>query len=128
MPKIDKSIIKYRIKEIRARTGLSQAKFAKAYGLNDRHLAKWEQGVAAPPSYVLDWLEIATKQRPPAGYYGIEALISNWKGEDNGCRQWIYLACFYDSPLQALDVAKDLVKTCDIIAAVRITDSFGNIY
>lgn len=45
------------IKEIRALTGMSQAKFAKKYEIPQRTLESWEMGDRNPPEYVLKMLE-----------------------------------------------------------------------
>lgn len=45
------------IKEIRALSGLSQAKFAKKYEIPQRTLESWEMGDRNPPAYVLKMLE-----------------------------------------------------------------------
>ena len=45
------------IKTLRARTGLSQAKFADKYGIPKRTVENWEGGVNEPPTYVLRLLE-----------------------------------------------------------------------
>jgi transcriptional regulator with XRE-family HTH domain len=43
----------YQVRELRDSTGLTQAAFAKKYGIPLSTLRKWEQGEASPPSYVL---------------------------------------------------------------------------
>ena len=45
-----------KVKEIRAKTGLSQAKFAEMYGIPRRSLENWEAGSRVPPDYVIDLL------------------------------------------------------------------------
>ena len=47
------------IKSIRSSTGLSQAKFAAAFGIYPRTLQKWEGGERNPPQYVINLLRIA---------------------------------------------------------------------
>lgn len=42
-----------RIKELRKETGLSQSKFAAKFGIPVRTLQQWEQGVSAPPEYLV---------------------------------------------------------------------------
>ena len=42
-----------RIKELRKETGLSQSKFAAKFGIPVRTLQQWEQGISAPPEYVV---------------------------------------------------------------------------
>lgn len=44
------------VKELRVKTGLSQAAFARAYGIPRRTVENWESGVNEPPSYVLSML------------------------------------------------------------------------
>ena len=44
------------IREIRAKTGLSQAQFAAAYGIPQRTIENWESGVRKPPEYVINLL------------------------------------------------------------------------
>jgi putative transcriptional regulator len=46
-----------KIKEIRARTGLSQTKFSEKYGIPVSTLQDWERGVMSCPSYVVTWLD-----------------------------------------------------------------------
>ena len=45
------------IVEIRKATGLSQRKFAAAYGIPLGTVRNWEQGVSTPPDYVVSMLE-----------------------------------------------------------------------
>lgn len=49
-------------KEIRSRTGLTQARFAEKYGIPKRTLESWEMGTREPPRYVLRLLERAVKK------------------------------------------------------------------
>ena len=42
-----------RIKELRKKTGLSQSKFSAKYGIPVRTLQQWEQGISAPPEYLV---------------------------------------------------------------------------
>ena len=50
------------IKEIRALTGLSQAKFAERYGIPKRTLEDWEAGRRKPAEYFLRLLEKDVKK------------------------------------------------------------------
>lgn len=52
------------IKSIRASTGLSQAKFSAAFGIQCRTLEKWESGDRKPPDYVINLLRIAVSNLP----------------------------------------------------------------
>ena len=45
--------ISARIKELRKKTGLSQSKFSAKFGIPVRTLQQWEQGVSAPPEYLV---------------------------------------------------------------------------
>ena len=45
-----------KIKEIRANTGLSQARFGEAYHIPKRTVQDWESGRRKPPDYVVDLL------------------------------------------------------------------------
>ena len=45
--------ISERIKELRKRTGLSQSKFSAKFGIPVRTLQQWEQGISAPPEYLV---------------------------------------------------------------------------
>lgn len=45
------------IKEIRAKTGLSQAKFADKYGMSRRAVEDWERGVRTPAPWIVALLE-----------------------------------------------------------------------
>lgn len=49
------------IKEIRDKTGLSQAEFAKAYNIPKRTIENWEQGQREAPIYVIELLDHAIK-------------------------------------------------------------------
>lgn len=49
------------IKEIRALTGLSQARFCAKYHIPKRTLEDWERGVSSPPVYVKEILEKIVK-------------------------------------------------------------------
>ena len=51
-----------KIKEIRALTGLSQAKFADKYKIPVRTLQGWEGERRTPPEYVLIMLERIVKE------------------------------------------------------------------
>ena len=44
------------IKELRKRTGLSQARFSEKYGMSRRTLQNWEEGSRTPAKYILDLL------------------------------------------------------------------------
>ncbi len=50
------------IQELRAKTGLSQSKFAERYGIPVRTLQEWEQGKRKPPGYVLELLEFKVRK------------------------------------------------------------------
>ena len=53
------------VKEMRAKTGLSQAQFAKLLGIPKRTIENWESGRRTPPVYVLEMLQRAiTHFRP----------------------------------------------------------------
>ena len=45
------------IKELRAKTGLSQSKFAALVPLPIKTLQGWEQGLKKPPEYVISLIE-----------------------------------------------------------------------
>ena len=42
-----------KIKELRKKTGLSQSKFSAKFGIPVRTLQQWEQGISAPPEYLV---------------------------------------------------------------------------
>ena len=42
-----------RIRELRRETGLSQSKFSAKFWIPVRTLQQWEQGISAPPGYVV---------------------------------------------------------------------------
>ena len=50
------------IREIREKTGLSQAKFGERYGIPTRTIEEWEAGRRTPPAYVLSLLERAVEE------------------------------------------------------------------
>lgn len=41
------------LKELRKKAGLSQSKFSARFGIPVRTLQQWEQGISAPPEYVV---------------------------------------------------------------------------
>lgn len=45
------------IKELRAKTGMSQNKFAQYFGLSVRNLQEWEQERKNPPPYLVGLLQ-----------------------------------------------------------------------
>ena len=45
--------ISAKIKELRKKTGLSQSKFSAKFGIPVRTLQQWEQGISAPPEYLV---------------------------------------------------------------------------
>lgn len=44
------------VKELRAKTGMSQKAFAEYFGIPIRTVQDWEQGNRKPPSYVVEML------------------------------------------------------------------------
>ena len=50
------------IKEIRKRTGLSQARFGEKYNIPKRTIEDWESEKRTPPKYVAALLERAVKE------------------------------------------------------------------
>ncbi len=53
-----------KIKELRALTGLSQAKFSQKYGIPKRTIEDWEAGRRTAPAYVEDLLEFRIRHDP----------------------------------------------------------------
>ena len=49
--------ISEKIKELRKKTGLSQSKFSAKFGIPVRTLQQWEQGISAPPEYLVRMME-----------------------------------------------------------------------
>lgn len=47
------------VRDIRSLTGLSQAAFARAYGIPRRTVEEWERGSRSAPSYVMEMLLFA---------------------------------------------------------------------
>lgn len=47
------------LKAIRKKTGLTQAEFAKRYGIPKRTVENWETEVTVPPRYVVELLKRA---------------------------------------------------------------------
>ena len=45
------------IRELRKKTGLSQSKFSAKFGIPVRTLQQWEQGISAPPEYLVRMME-----------------------------------------------------------------------
>ena len=52
------------IKELRASTGLSQAKFAKLLEIPTRTIEDWESCRHSPPEYVIKLIEFYLKNQP----------------------------------------------------------------
>lgn len=50
------------IKELRKKSGLSQAKFSDRYGIPKRTIEDWEAGKRTPPQYVVDMLTYIVAQ------------------------------------------------------------------
>lgn len=57
-----KAVTRERIKEIRARTSLSQEKFSQKYKIPKRTIEDWETGRREPPGYVIYLLERVVKE------------------------------------------------------------------
>lgn len=52
------------IRELRARTGLTQAAFAVALHIPKRSVENWEGGVSAPPAYLVELIEYRVTHDP----------------------------------------------------------------
>lgn len=52
------------IRELRARTGLTQAAFAAALHIPKRSVENWEGGVSAPPAYLVELIEYRLTHDP----------------------------------------------------------------
>lgn len=52
-----KEIMAARFRALRAKTGLSQPKFASCLGIPEKTYTKWELGVRCPPTYVYTLIE-----------------------------------------------------------------------
>ena len=63
MPELNDMTPSEQIKAIRAKTGLSQVKFAAQFGIPTRTLEHWESGTRVPPDYVLKLLDDACEKR-----------------------------------------------------------------
>ena len=63
------------IKDIRRKTGMSQAAFAKAYDIPLSTLRKWEQGISSPPDYVIKLILRSLPQEE--GYEKIQGRDGN---------------------------------------------------
>jgi putative transcriptional regulator len=60
------------VKNIRSKTGMSQAEFARAFCMNPRTLQEWEQGRRKPDATVRAYLAVIAKNRKAV----LEALSS----------------------------------------------------
>lgn len=49
--------MKEQIKQLRARTGLTQAKFAEKFSIPKHNVETWEMGIRKPPVYVVKTIE-----------------------------------------------------------------------
>lgn len=54
--------MKFRVKNLRKSTGLTQVKFSKKYNIPVRTLQDWERGERTPPVYVVELLEFKIKE------------------------------------------------------------------
>lgn len=52
-----KAILREQVKEIRKKTGLTQAAFSKKYGMPKRTLENWEGGINTPAPWIIALLE-----------------------------------------------------------------------
>nr|DAL58613.1 MAG TPA_asm: putative transcriptional regulator [Caudoviricetes sp.] len=52
------------IRELRARTGLTQAAFAAALHIPKRSVENWEGGVNTPPAYLVELIEYRVTHDP----------------------------------------------------------------
>jgi putative transcriptional regulator len=55
---LDRAVAGRRVRQIRAKTGLSQNKFAKQFQINPARLRDWEQGRFMPDSVALAYLKV----------------------------------------------------------------------
>lgn len=46
-----------KVKQLRDRTGLSQAKFGEMFGIPVANIQKWEQQTSTPPDYIVSMME-----------------------------------------------------------------------
>jgi len=82
-------------KELRAKTGLSQSKFAKLFDIPVRTLQQWEQGISSPPEYVPKMIERLLS------YYGkINKTIPEFNIEDYRLREMKAWKVCIDRPFE----------------------------
>ena len=62
--------LSYRIKELRQKTGLSQSKYSAKFGIPVRTLQQWEQGISAPPEYLVRMMAYILKLEEGAANNG----------------------------------------------------------
>ena len=62
--------LSYRIKELRKKTGLSQSKYSAKFGIPVRTLQQWEQGISAPPEYLVRMMTYILKLEEGAANNG----------------------------------------------------------
>lgn len=75
------------IQELRAKTGLSQLKFAEYFGLPIRTVQEWEQGRRKPPDYIPKLLEKAERIREMDKMYQFMLDRLNQKKQELAERQ-----------------------------------------
>lgn len=64
------------IKELRARTKLSQEKFAEKFNIPVHTLRKWEQGASTCPQHMIELLKIKiTSEEPKHDMFSIKTLL-----------------------------------------------------
>lgn len=62
------------IREIRRKTGLSQAKFSEKYGIPKRSIENWEQCTRSAPQYVLNLLKFRVEQETDVKMKGYDIM------------------------------------------------------
>lgn len=70
------------VNELRQSTGLTQAEFAKKYGLSVSSVAKWERQIRKCPKYVIELIEL--KMEKEQNLWSAKTLLEqyqNYKGD-----------------------------------------------
>ena len=110
-----------KIKEMRAKTGMTQKEFADTYGIPVSTLRKWEQGESTPPEYVTGMIARALP--------GTDSELREIAGRDG--RQYYYDALKHqlsDVKGNCIYVSKDIEEVKERNLGLYVSDLFNDFY
>lgn len=111
----------YHVRELRDSTGLTQAAFAKKYGIPLSTLRKWEQGESSPPPYVLTLL---AGTLPP-----MDSTLRKFQGK-NGKKYYYDPAAkrVFDAYGNSIAITEDLDDVKEPNLILYLEDLFEGLY